>query len=60
MWNSNSAIAWLITRAGLDAEAIQPPTGGRAPGWNAGLVVARRQVTQAGRGKTSERPESPR
>jgi hypothetical protein len=60
MWNSNSVIAWLITRAGLDAEAIQPPTGGRAPGWNAGLVVARRQVTQGGRGKPSERPESPR
>jgi hypothetical protein len=60
MWNSNSVIAWLITRAGLDADAIQPPTGGRAPGWNAGLVVARRQVTQGGRGKTSERPESPR
>jgi hypothetical protein len=42
MWNSNSVIAWLIARSGLDAEAIQPPTGGRAPGWNAGLVVARR------------------
>jgi hypothetical protein len=42
MWNSNSIIAWLVTRAGLDAEAIQPPTGGRAPGWKAGLVVARR------------------
>ena len=42
MWNSNSIIAWLVARAGLDAEAIQPPTGGRAPGWNAGLVVARR------------------
>lgn len=43
MWNSNSIIAWLLTRAGLDAEAIQPPTGGRAPGWRAGLVVARRE-----------------
>jgi hypothetical protein len=42
MWNSNSVIAWLVARAGLDPEAIQPPTGGRAPGWNAGLVVARR------------------
>jgi hypothetical protein len=42
MWNSNSVIAWLIARSGLDAAAIQPPTGGRAPGWNAGLVVARR------------------
>lgn len=47
MWNSNSIIAWLITRAGLSAETIQPPAHGRAPGWNAGLVVARRQETPA-------------
>lgn len=45
MWNSNSVIAWLIVRGGLDADAIQPPTGGRAPGWDAGLVVARRPPT---------------
>ena len=43
MWNSNSIIAWLITSASLDAEAIRPPAGGRAPGWHAGIVVARRQ-----------------
>jgi len=43
MWNSNSIIAWLIARSGLDTEAIQPPHGGRAPGWNAGLIVAQRQ-----------------
>jgi hypothetical protein len=42
MWNSNSLISWLIARNGLDAEAIKPPVGGRAPGWDAGLVVARR------------------
>ena len=47
MWNSNSVIAWLIARSGLDASAIQPPSGGRAPGWRAGLVVAaRQQATQ--------------
>ena len=40
MWNSNSLIAWLIARSGLAAESIQPPLGGRAPGWQAGLVVA--------------------
>ena len=40
MWNSNSMISWLIARAGLDAGSIKPPAGGRAPGWNAGLVVA--------------------
>lgn len=43
MWNSNSVTAWLIARSGTDTELIHPPTGGRAPGWHAGLVVARRQ-----------------
>jgi hypothetical protein len=42
MWNSNSVIAWLLVRAGADVAAIQPPAGGRAPGWDAGLVVAGR------------------
>ena len=42
MWNSNSVIAWLIARSGIDTELIHPPTGGRAQGWQAGLVVARR------------------
>ena len=42
MWNSNSVIAWLIARSGMDTASIHPPTGGRAPGWQAGLVVARR------------------
>ena len=42
MWNSNSVIAWVIARSGMDTESIQPPAGGRAPGWHAGLVLARR------------------
>jgi hypothetical protein len=42
MWNSNSVIAWVIARSGIDADSVQPPAGGRAPGWQAGLVVARR------------------
>lgn len=42
MWNSNSLIAWLIVRAGLDAGPIAPPAGGRAPGWDAGVAVALR------------------
>ncbi len=42
MWNSNSVIAWVIARSGIDTESIQPPPGGRAPGWQAGLEVARR------------------
>jgi hypothetical protein len=47
MWNSNSLISWLIARSGLDAESIHPPLRGRAPGWRAGIVVARRQQGQA-------------
>jgi hypothetical protein len=43
MWNSNSVIAWLISRSGLAAESISPPVGGRAPGWRAGVVVARQE-----------------
>jgi hypothetical protein len=42
MWNSNSVVAWLIARSGLAVEAVHPPAGGRAPGWRAGAVVARR------------------
>ena len=42
MWNSNSIVSWLVVRGGLPIEGIQPPAGGRAPGWNAGIVVARR------------------
>lgn len=41
MWNSNSIIAWLIARTGFDVNSIQPPPGGRAPGWNAGVLAAR-------------------
>ncbi len=44
MWNSNSLISWLLARSGHDAQAIALPPGGRAPGWEAGLVVAARQL----------------
>jgi hypothetical protein len=40
MWNSNSVIAWTLASSGLDAAAIEPPEGGRAPGWGAGLLAA--------------------
>ncbi len=40
MWNSNSVIAWLLSSAGLDAEHVEAPAGGRAPGWRAGLAAA--------------------
>ena len=42
MWNSNSVTSWVLERAGLDTAALGPPLGGRAPGWDAGIVVARR------------------
>jgi len=42
MWNCNSVISWALTAAGLDAGSIVPPPGGRAPGWDAGIAVARR------------------
>lgn len=51
MWNSNSVVAWLVTRAGLLDDAIGPPRNGRAPGWRAGVQVARRQL-----GRTASDP----
>jgi hypothetical protein len=50
MWNSNSMIAWLLARSGLDVDSIHPPLGGRAPGWRAGIVVAQRQSRRTGSG----------
>ena len=47
MWNSNSTISWLIARSGLDVESIALPRAGRAPGWQAGIVIARRQQAEA-------------
>jgi hypothetical protein len=44
MWNSNSLISWLIVRSGLDVDSVHPPAGGRAPGWHAGIVLARREA----------------
>ncbi len=45
MWNSNSMISWLLERAGVNTNEIEMPPNGRAPGWNAGVVVARRVAT---------------
>jgi hypothetical protein len=46
MWNSNSVVAWLLASAGLDPDRIQPPTGGRAPGWRAGVEIAHRDAAR--------------
>jgi hypothetical protein len=56
MWNSNSLISWLLARSGLGVESIQPPAGGRAPGWQAGIIVARRQQAEAGQPRVAASP----
>ena len=45
MWNSNSLTSWLLVRSGHDLTNVRPPERGRAPGWHAGTVVARRAGT---------------
>lgn len=45
MWNSNSVTSWLLERAGIDTSEIKLPTNGRAPGWQAGVIVAKREAT---------------
>ena len=42
MWNSNSVVAWALAGGGVDVATVHCPTGGRAPGWNAGIKVAAR------------------
>jgi hypothetical protein len=43
MWNSNSTISWVLTCSGLDVGSIPLPRSGRAPGWQAVVVIAQRQ-----------------
>jgi hypothetical protein len=43
MWTSNSVTSWLLAEAGVAVDEVQPPAGGRAPGWDAGVSVARRE-----------------
>jgi hypothetical protein len=43
MWNSNSVVAWILSATGLAANAGEPPARGRAPGWHAGVTIARRR-----------------
>lgn len=52
MWNSNSVTSWLLRRSEVDAAQIEPPPGGRAPGWGAGLVVAARDLERADDART--------
>jgi hypothetical protein len=48
MWNSNSITAWLLVRSGIGVAGFDLPAGGRAPGWAAGAVVARRGAGDLG------------
>ena len=43
MWNSNSLVSWALASTGHDLDGVVPPRHGRAPGWHAGLVLARQQ-----------------
>ena len=58
MWNSNAVVAWALTRGGIDAALIGPPAGGRAPGWSAGVTVARRSDPE--RQAEHDHPRGPR
>jgi hypothetical protein len=44
MWNSNSVVSWMLVASGHDVTGLAPPGGGRAPGWSAGLELARRRT----------------
>lgn len=61
MWNSNSLTAWLLVESGHDLAAVAPPTGGRAPGWSAGVAIAKaagneHQRTTRDRARRRDRP----
>ena len=56
MWNSNSFISWLITRSDLDVDTVRLPKGGRAPGWHAGIVLAKRQLSESADPATTSDP----
>ena len=47
MWNSNSIVAWLIVCSGVETASIRTPAGGRAPDWDAGIMVANRREPAA-------------
>lgn len=42
MWTSDSTIAWLLIKAGVDVASLAIPPRSRAPGWYAGIQLARR------------------
>ena len=44
MWSCNSIISWTLAQAGIDLRGVPLPTNARAPGWDAGTRVARRDA----------------
>lgn len=44
MWNSNSVVSWVLSRAGVCSAAGRPPGNGRAPGWDAGVLASERRA----------------
>lgn len=54
-WNSNSLVAWLIVRSGLDVGAVRIPAGGRAPGWDQGVLSGRAASAAQARPRRSRR-----
>jgi hypothetical protein len=54
MWNSNSLTSWLLASSGHDVNDLTPPDSGRAPGWDAGLVVARRGAAARSRRRRAD------
>jgi hypothetical protein len=60
MWNSNSVVSWTLQCAGLADRAGRPPQGGRAPGWDAGITIARRLPPSSTRAPSSIGTRFPR
>jgi hypothetical protein len=54
MWNSNSVISWLLTKAGVAAMEIPPPKGGRAPGWASGVAATAYSSSQSPRSRRDQ------
>ena len=54
MWNSNSVVSWLLETSGIGAD-VPMPHGGRAPGWTAGIRLARDRRSTCARSVVSRR-----
>ena len=58
MWTCNSLTSWALAGSGLHGTSVRPPAGGRAPGWTAGLEVARRARAVRRRDRPPREPDS--